>query len=680
MAEIDRLLQDVQDPELRSNLAREVARLRDVAEFGLVFERHLPEQVRLYGQKVQRGVSVVDLADADDQAVWLVLRVDGDMAELVNHASGVHARRRVEELVVTRRFGEPVYPGLRSLGRLEMGGDKPFHSVINAENYHALEMLTYACEGQVDAIYIDPPYNSGARDWKYNNDYIGAEDAWHHSKWLSFMERRLRLASRLLKPETGVLIATIDEHEVHHFGMLLRSLWPAHRNYMVTIVHNPKGTYKKNFARVDEYAFFVVPPSENDVIELAPAGCFAQVQTPRELEDLSRSGHEDLYLRRRGQESGYRSKRPNQFYAIYVDEKTKRVVGIGPSLRKDEPYDKTRDGDVAAVYPIDTNGQERVWRYERSTMQRYIDAGEIIVTGYSQRTGQGWVLNHRVPRKDYKRLKTVWWEKRHDAGAHGSDVLTAYLGEGGKFPFPKSVYAVRDCLAAVVANRPNALILDFFAGSGTTYHATCLLNAEDGGSRRSLLVTNNEVSYEDAKRLVSAGHMPGSYEYDQHGIFEQVTKPRVAAVTTGKHSDGSPVRGEHVWASRRPYSQGFEENVEFLSLDYLSHDSVAVGQSFSAIAPLLWLKAGAAGPRLDVESPPWWAPVDAKYGVLFDTASAGPFLAAVAGNPALEIAYVITDSDAVFQQVAADLPAGIVGVQLYSDYLRNFEINHGGLA
>lgn len=132
----------------------------------------------------------------------------------------------VEDLLAVKRFGEPIYPALTPLGSVRRGGDnKPHHTVINGENFHALQLLVYQFEGQVDCIYLDPPYNTGAKDWKYNNRYVDDSDAWRHSKWLSFMEKRLRLVKRLLKPN-GVLIVTIDEHEVHHL-LPLRSPPPA---------------------------------------------------------------------------------------------------------------------------------------------------------------------------------------------------------------------------------------------------------------------------------------------------------------------------------------------------------------------------------------------------------------------------------------------------------------------
>src|SRR5699024_9332523 len=108
-----------------------------------------------------------------------------------------------------------IYPGLISTGKVERGGDKPFHAVINAENYHALEALMFTHQGKVDAIYIDPPYNSGAKDWKYNNNFVDGKDSYRHSKWLAFMERRLKVARQLLNPVESVLIVAIDENEVH---------------------------------------------------------------------------------------------------------------------------------------------------------------------------------------------------------------------------------------------------------------------------------------------------------------------------------------------------------------------------------------------------------------------------------------------------------------------------------
>jgi adenine-specific DNA-methyltransferase len=678
---LDSLIDRIEDDALRADLIREIRGLRNRKDFGLVFERHLPETVRLYSHPVKVGATVQERAD-NDGPLWTVRKITKGKAT-IERREGVETISEVmpaDDLVVVRRFGDAIYPGLTSLGRIERGGEgRPWHAVIEAENYHALETLLYAYEGKIDAIYIDPPYNTGARDWKYNNRFVDGADEWHHSKWLSMMEKRLRLSRRLLARD-GVLIVTIDEHEVHHLGLLLEEMFPSADIHAVTIVHNPKGTYKRNVARVDETAFFVCPGEFETVVPL-PGALFTQAPTPevlssRESEEVET---EHLYLRRRGQESGYRNQRPNQFYAILVNEVTREVVGLGPLLAADDPWEITRDGDVVTVYPLDTRNDERVWRYSRETMQQYIDNGAIIVTGHSTRSGQGWVLNHQVVKKERKRVKSVWWEKRHDAGGHGSDLLTAYLGVSGLFPFPKSVYAVRDCLAAVVADRPNALVLDFFAGSGSTCHAVCLLNAEDGGQRRSIMVTNNEVSASDASRLEESGHHPGEPEYESHGIFQAVTRPRTEAVITGLRADGEPVAGDHTWAGRRPYAEGFEENVEFFRLDYLDRDQVSLGRAFEAVAPLLWLKAGGVGARVEKIAKPWALPDGGVYGVLFDAQQWASFVHAVAERgDEVRHAFVVTDSTSVYQQVISELPPWMATTMLYEDYLSTFTINTGG--
>ena len=131
-----------------------------------------------------------------------------------------------------------------------------WHTLIEADNYHALQLLEYLYAGKVDCIYIDPPYNTGAKDWKYNNDYVDGNDAYRHSKWLSFMQRRLQLAKKLLNPADSVLIVTIDEKEYLHLGCLLEELFPSAQIQMVTDVINPGGTNRENeFSRVEEYIF-----------------------------------------------------------------------------------------------------------------------------------------------------------------------------------------------------------------------------------------------------------------------------------------------------------------------------------------------------------------------------------------------------------------------------------------
>ncbi|MCH8479013.1 MAG: site-specific DNA-methyltransferase, partial [Wenzhouxiangella sp.] len=187
------------DERLAADLKREFEQLSKRRAFGLNFERHVPETVELPGRPVRKGDKVRFLPERGqsaaglDRRLWQVagFRHEGGkrIAELVRReqpeAEIEQAERAVADLVVVAEFRDPIFPGLKSTGKVTRGGDKPFHTVINAENYHALQALLYTHEGKVDAIYIDPPYNTGAKDWKYNNDYVDGEDAYRHSKWLA---------------------------------------------------------------------------------------------------------------------------------------------------------------------------------------------------------------------------------------------------------------------------------------------------------------------------------------------------------------------------------------------------------------------------------------------------------------------------------------------------------------
>jgi adenine-specific DNA-methyltransferase len=275
-----------------------------------------------------------------------------------------------------------------------------------------------------------------------------------------------------------------------------------------------------------------------------------------------------------------------------------------------------------------------------------------------------------------RRIKTVWHRTTHDAGVGGTDVITGLTG-GRTFSFPKSVYAVRDTIAMLTQSNPDAVIVDFFGGSGTTTHSTMMLNAEDGGRRRSILVTNNEVDIEEQASLRAKGDYPGSPNWEQRGIFYRATKSRIEAAILGVRADGSPVPHKLKNADGTRMSAGFKENVEFFELTYLDHNSVARGKAFEAVAPLLWMKFGALGPIIDKAKKPFAAPKDANYAVLFDINRWPEFIEALRGRTDVRYACVVTDSLAQFQQVVAEMPQGMGVSMLYEDYLRNFEINTG---
>ena len=258
------------DSALGEELERVFKMLASRRAFGLNFERHLPESVELPGRPVRRGDKVRILPPRGstakgDQRLWKVLRIeesDGQHLALVSLMDAPESETvevALEDLITVAESSDYIYPGLISTAKVQRGGDKPNHTVINGENYHALKALTYTHRRKIDAIYIDPPYNTGAKDWKYNNDYIEAEDLYRHSKWLAMMERRLIIARVLLKPENSVLIVTIDSREYLRLGLLLEQLFPEGCHQMISTLTNPKGvSIAGGFRRADEYIFFVM--------------------------------------------------------------------------------------------------------------------------------------------------------------------------------------------------------------------------------------------------------------------------------------------------------------------------------------------------------------------------------------------------------------------------------------
>jgi len=349
--------------------------------------------------------------------------------------------------------------------------DKPTHIIIEGDNFHALSVLNYTHEKSIDVIYIDPPFNTGARNWKYNNNYVDKDDSYRHSKWLSFMKSRLVIAKNLLKDD-GVLICAIDENEQAHLGVLLEELFRGYEQHCVSIVHNPRGIQGTNFSYIHEFTYFVIPKG-------------------RKIVGSRKISQDDIVwskLRNWGGES-LREDARNCFYPIRVDPEKKEIIGFGDvcedSFHPDSP--NINEGNEIWVYPIDNEGVERKWRYAR---QSVISIEHLLRARKIRKT---WQIEIG---KDFGIYRTVWQDSRYDANEYGTKLIRKMVPDCD-FDFPKSIYNTYDCIYAVVADRKDAIIVDYFAGSGTTGHATLLLNEEelndeDGGKRQVILCTNNE--------------------------------------------------------------------------------------------------------------------------------------------------------------------------------------------
>jgi len=235
-------------------------------------------------------------------------------------------------------------------------------------------------------------------------------------------------------------------------------------------------------------------------------------------------------------------------------------------------------------------------------------------------------------------LKTVWHRGLHDSGIYGSSVLRSILGGESKFPYPKSIYAVRDTIAAVVRSKPKALILDFYAGSGTTLNAVNLLNATDGGQRQCIMVTNNEVSEEEAHTLASQGCQPGQPEWDQHGICQSVTWPRSKYTIQGHRDDGSQLPGEYL--TGKQVARDKPRTIRQLGFAEGRHLSMAQRKQTAALLPTV--------PQNKMDDSPWFLDDDSAVSILWDAQQAEEWLEALAETDHISEVYVVTQETRLF--------------------------------
>lgn len=691
------------DAQLGADLEREFKALSSRLPFGLNFERHSPEAIELPLRPVRKGDKVRVLpvrgtTKKGDQCLWQVkgihkAKILADL-ELLNTAEAETQSVSLDNLVVVAEFRDTIYPGLVSTGRVERGGEKPFHTVINGENYHVLKALTYTHRGKVDAIYIDPPYNSGAKDWKYNNDYVEGDDLYRHSKWLAMMERRLLVAKQLLNPKASVLIATIDEKEYLRLGLLLEQTFEDAQITMVSSVINPKGTGRSgDFARTNEYLYFVRFGA-------------ARVGTRSDESDVgSEVSWETMRRRNLASVRGRKGKGacgPNQFYPIFVNTSTGAIVGRGDPLPPDVARESIKPPrGCAAVFPVRPDGTEMNWEYTDKAFDQWWPKGFIRANG-EKNEPQTYIIQH-LPNKARKEIDagtvkiegtrpdgaviakyaaassktvTTQWEFTSHSAEHGGTGILKSLIPSRRFPYPKSLFAVEDALRLFIKEKPEAIVLDFFAGSGTTAHAVMRLNRQDEGHRLCISVTNNEVAADEQKALREQGLRPGDPDWEQHGICDYITKPRVAAAITGKTPDGEPIKGEYKFTDEFPMAEGFEENAEFFTLTYEARSAVNHNLAYARIAPLLWLRAGASGSRIEKLPEEGWAIAD-SYGLLTDVDQATPFIHAIGKAANLGVAYIVTDDDRRFQAIAKRLPSNVEPVRLYESYLTNFSFSNG---
>lgn len=701
MAALDDLISQIPDESLRERIRAEMKRANRQKKFGLVFEEHLPEATPLYDIPVKRG-SVVAKKDGHVTDIYYVERIEDGQATCYHKASKERVVLPVDALVCVAQFGEPIYPYLQPLDTVCNAPDSDlWHTLIEADNYHALQLLEYLYAGKVDCIYIDPPYNTGARDWKYNNDYVDGNDTYRHSKWLSMMEKRLKLAKHLLNPVDSVMIVTIDEKEYLHLGCLLEEIFPEARIQMVSSMINPANVARAGeFGRSGEYLFFVM------LGEASPQ----RVRLPREWvssKGRTHTGNIRWDLLKRSGTNAERKHSPGGFYPIYINNATGKIEKLGQPLPPGLSEAPQMEG-CTALLPIRQNGTEGNWQWATDTFMDRMAQGRVRIGGNPEKgftvyilkdgeyskimKGEFTIIGHGINNEiivedndtDFVMATPgdIWKIASHDATQYGSRLIgNIFLDR--RFTFPKSLYAVKDCLYFFVNDKPNAIVVDFFAGSGTTLHAVNLLNAEDGGHRRCIMVTNNEVSGDEAKSLSGQGYKPGDEEWNKLGIARYVTWPRTVCSIEGHDVNGKPLKGDYITSGDEPMhmADGFKANAAFFKLGFLDKNAVALGRQFKELLPVLWLKAGAHGPCPALEDaaevPAMLVLPENHFAVLTDESQYEAFAAQVNGEDAIATVYIVTDSEPGYREMISGLHAEDT-YQLYRDYLDNFRINHGG--
>ncbi len=349
--------------------------------------------------------------------------------------------------------------------------------IVKGNNLLALHTLKQQFRGKVKLIYIDPPYNTSGDNniFTYNNSF-------NHSSWLTFMKNRLEIAKDLLKQD-GILAVTIDDYEQAYLKILCDEVFKA-ENYLGTIIiqNNPRGrTIKSHFATCHEYCHFY--SKNQDFARIKNLELTQEQSNVFKLEDDK--GHYRLLPFRRSGGYSTKEERPNSYYPIYWDKK-RNIFSI------------TKISDSIKILPLDKYGNKRVWRQTKPSFMRAVKEGSIVC----KTTNRGYAIYMKDRVKEGRKPKTIWSDSKYDASAHGTMYLKKLFNGQKLFSYPKSIYTVTDTVKIISDDKDNDIILDFFAGSGTTGDAVMQLNKKDGGNRKFILVEQLEDHIKVCKKRI----------------------------------------------------------------------------------------------------------------------------------------------------------------------------------
>jgi len=666
MAAIEQYIARITDKELQEQIRLEVERLTKKKRFGLVYENHLPDNVVMPEVKIRRGTKVA-LRNQKPNDVYEVQSLTETEAVCIHLSTLKEKTLSLSDLVAVAQRGDVIYPYLKQMDSVQNAPDSDlWHTLIEADNYHALQLLAYLYPGMVDCIYIDPPYNKpDSHDWKYNCDYVDGSDSYRHSKWLSMMEARLKIAKKLLNPNDSVLIVTIDELEYHHLGCLLEQMFPEARIQMVSSVINPKGVAtKREFSRVDEYIYYVligeasVIPGSNDMLRPPVMGKKVRWAS------LLRSGNNSA-----------RFARPNLYYPVFFNNKDGSFHSVGCSLSLTEDKNNIQiPNDCFVVWPVKNNGEDATWTLQQTTFKDKLQKGYIKFgpwkkgstfrsisylaqgTEKSVQNGEIEILGKDedgtiITGMSYKPVMpvTIWNQQYHSAGDYGSNLMLNFF-KTKRFDFPKSLYAVHDAIRFFVADKPNALILDFFAGSGTTLHAVNLLNKEDGGHRRCVMVTNNEIGEPKENELRPLGIKPSDEEWERWGIARYVNWPRTKCSILGVDVNGNPIEGDYITS----ITETKATDRRFTQIAFLPENPTK--KQKKALCVLINKQKAVKLPTMN-EDEPFLVSDDDGYNasILFDLTKKDEWMEALEGNDHITDFFIVAERDADYKLVKQEV-------------------------
>lgn len=490
----------------------------------------MPNLSKLKRERMLAFLQKIKDEHRDDDDVLIAL---GEIeSELTSKKYGLVWEQHEEAVDVIMRDHIPVFTEVPER-EITAAPGQGYNFILEGDNLHALHLLTKTHRGKIDVIYIDPPYNTKNKDFIYDDKRIDSTDGFQHSKWISFMAERLRIAGNLLS-KNGVMAISIGYHEVNNLMMLCQEMFSTKNVVCVTVQTSSGNAVQNGFTYVQEYIVFITPPE------------FEPLELESEKKKYANPYH-GMNL------SGFnQTQRPNQVYPIFVDSDG-RIVGCGKTLQEridngsytgdksdfQFDYNEAPDGTVA-IWPITQRGDVCVWRLIPEKLKQNWDLGYIKVVpnkkGKNKYTIQylsGGIIeqieegkletyqpNKTIPTLEVVGFKTaassvptIWTDTKFLTSA-GSKDIKAVFGSKVDFPFPKPIALIKEILYRT--SKSNSLVLDFFAGSGTTAQAVLELNHEDNGNRRFILCTNNE-----------------------NNICEAITYPRVKTVITGKRTNGT---------------------------------------------------------------------------------------------------------------------------------------------